>query len=126
MVCQFQAGDIHYIITPAAVGGTGITLTRGKYVIMVEALSDSGLWDQCIARVHRCGNTHEVVLVYEVPNTSSAVEMQAKRKREGRHRLADAQAATMVRQTHEHGEVMNDQEIIDLTNNVLDVQGANA
>jgi hypothetical protein len=85
-------------------------------VVMVEALSDSGLWNQCQARAHRFGNLNwEGLTVFELYNVSAPSEMQAKRKREGRLRLAAAQAATMVKQIHQGGEVMDDAQIIDLT-----------
>jgi hypothetical protein len=83
---------------------------------MIEALSDSGLWNQCQARAHRFGNLNwKGITVFEFYNISSAAEMEAKRKREGRLRLAAAQAAAMMEQLSRSGKVLNDQEIIDLT-----------
>lgn len=115
IVHQFQTGKIHFVVTTAKVGGTGITLTRAKSVIMVEALSDAGLWSQCQARAHRFGNLNWMgITVFEIYNVSSAAEMQAKRRREGKLQLAAAQAATMVKQIQEGGKVIGDAEILDM------------
>jgi hypothetical protein len=98
------------------VGGTGITLTRAMRVVMVEALSDSGLWSQCQARAHRFGNQNwEGLTVFELYNVSSPSEMQAKRTREGRLRLAAAQATAMMKQIQSGGEESEDADSVDTT-----------
>jgi Helicase conserved C-terminal domain len=117
IVHQFQTGKIHFIVTPAKVGGTGITLTRAMRIIMVEALSDSALNDQCTARAHRYGNfNHEGMTVHEIYNSRSSAEMQAKRTREGRIKLASAAANSMLRSIQAREKVMDEDDVVVLTN----------
>jgi Helicase conserved C-terminal domain len=112
MVGRFQRGETHFFVATAQIGGVGITLTRAIVVIMMEALSDTSLWDQSIARAHRYINRNwDGILVFEFYNKSSPAEMEAKRKREGSIHLATAQAAAMVAQIRGRAGRLNDKEI---------------
>jgi hypothetical protein len=86
-------------------------------IIMVEALSDSALNDQCTARAHRYRNfNYEGMTVHEIYNSCSSAEMQAKRTRESRIKLASTAANSMLRSIQAREKVMDENDVVDLTN----------
>lgn len=80
---KFQEGDDHNLIIGVSNAlGTGLTLTRAQFTILVEQQADPGLHEQMIGRMLRKSNYNWLgVLVFELymSNYSSDEAMLAKR-----------------------------------------------
>lgn len=86
------------LVATGLVAGTGITLNKAMRLIMVESQSDSGLWSQMMARMHRYGNWNwEGVYAYEICNDASLPEVEARQRRLGNNKLADQTAQRMMK-----------------------------
>ena len=63
---MFQKDDKHkVIICTQQKMGTGITLNRARYLIMLDAPYTDALYTQCTDRIHRINNT-EAVFIYNL------------------------------------------------------------
>lgn len=70
--------EVRCFVATAGVGGTGITLTSGMRLIIVEPESNSGLFRQIIARVHRYKNNNiKGIFGYKVWNSGAPAEREA-------------------------------------------------
>lgn len=63
---RFQTDDEHMVmIVTSAKCGTGITLNRARYMIMLDEPWTQALYEQCTDRIHRVNNT-QAVFIYNL------------------------------------------------------------
>lgn len=89
---DFQYGDeINVIIGISEALGTGLTLTRAQYMILVEQEGDPGIHEQKLGRILRQSNYNWLGLnIFELYSDNYSWEKSVAARRMGRERFANA------------------------------------
>lgn len=110
---EFQFGDeVNIIIGVVSALGTGLTLTRAQFMILVEEIGDPGEWEQAEGRIMRRGNLNwDGINIFELYSENVAAERAVRLRRQGREKFAnslDEKELTLAAQAERDAEVIED------------------
>ncbi|CAD7958124.1 unnamed protein product [Amoebophrya sp. A25] len=93
IVRRFQSGQIHALLCSLKAGGVGITLTKGKTVILCDPWWNAAMENQAIGRLYRLGQKHTDVDVYRLVGKNT-IEENILQMQEQKQLVADLSTKT--------------------------------